>query len=83
MIIVYTKPGFCQQCDATKRALTKRGLTYIESDLYAEENAHVLEVAKARGMSAAPIVCVQDDATSLELAMWSGFRPDLIRALEL
>lgn len=73
--------GHCQMCVSTKRWLDKKGLDYIELNLYAEENATVLKVAKERGMAAAPIVSVNDSETSLETEMWCGYRPDLLGGL--
>ncbi|MCI5826174.1 MAG: glutaredoxin-like protein NrdH [Arcanobacterium sp.] len=71
MITVYTKPQ-CVQCRATKRALTKQGLEYVEIDLAQDEEA--LNTVKALGYQQAPVVFADGDH-------WSGFRPDKIKML--
>lgn len=70
-ITVYTKPS-CVQCNATKRALTKNGLDYVEVDLMEDEEA--LATVKALGYQQAPVVFADGDH-------WAGFRPDKIKAL--
>lgn len=71
-VTVYTKPD-CVQCDATKRALNKHDIPYIEIDL--SDNMDVLDRLTAAGWMRAPIV------ETAEGEMWSGFRPDRIRDL--
>lgn len=70
-ITVYTKPA-CVQCNATKRALKKRGLEFDEIDL--TEDADALAAVKALGYQAAPVVFADGNH-------WSGYRPDLIGEL--
>lgn len=70
-ITVYTKPA-CVQCNATKRALDKAGLSYSMIDLTEDEEA--LDAVKALGYQQAPVVMADGDH-------WSGFRPDKIKAL--
>ncbi|MFC5369287.1 glutaredoxin-like protein NrdH [Arcanobacterium bovis] len=70
-ITVYTKPS-CVQCNATKRALDKGGLDYVEVDLTQDEEA--LATVKALGYQQAPVVFADGDH-------WAGFRPDKIKAL--
>lgn len=70
-ITVYTKPS-CVQCNATKRALTKSGLEFVEVDLMEDEEA--LATVKALGYQQAPVVFAGGDH-------WAGFRPDKIKAL--
>lgn len=70
-ITVYTKP-LCVQCDATKRALDKAGVTYSTVDI--TENPDALAYIKSLGYAQAPVVITDD-------AQWSGFRPDRIKAL--
>lgn len=70
-ITLYTKPS-CVQCNATKRALAKAGLSYSEVDL--TEDAEALEAVKALGYQSAPVVFADGDH-------WAGFRPDKIKAL--
>ena len=71
-VTVYTKPD-CVQCDATKRALNKHDIPFIEINL--SDNMEVLDRLKAAGWMRAPIVETADGQ------MWSGFRPDKIRDL--
>lgn len=70
-ITVYTKPN-CVQCNATKRAMDKQGLSYNTVDLTQDVNA--LNRVKELGFTQAPVVLAGEDA-------WSGFRPDRIKAL--
>jgi glutaredoxin-like protein NrdH len=62
----------CVQCQATYRALDRKGLEYVVRDL--EEDPAALELARSLGYLQAPIVIAGD-------AHWSGFRPDQINAL--
>ena len=70
-ITVYSKPA-CVQCNATYRALDKRGLSYDVVDITADEQA--LAHVKSLGYLQAPVVVAGEDH-------WSGFRPDKIDAL--
>ena len=70
-VTVYSKP-LCVQCDATKRALTKAGITYTVVDI--TEDAEALAKIKALGYVQAPVVITDEDH-------WSGFSPDRIKAL--
>lgn len=70
-ITVYTKHD-CVQCKATKRALVKQGLEFVEVNL--DEDAEALESVKALGYMQAPVVTANGDH-------WAGFRPDKIKAL--
>lgn len=70
-ITVYSKPS-CVQCDATYRALDKRGIEYTVVDLSVDSEA--LELVRSLGHQQAPVVIAGDDH-------WSGFRPDRITAL--
>lgn len=70
-ITVFTK-HHCPQCDATKRQLTKLGLAFETVDL--ESNPETLAQLQAAGFRQAPVVITPD-------ASWTGYRPDLIRAL--
>ncbi|MDN5605514.1 glutaredoxin-like protein NrdH [Rothia sp. HC945] len=71
-ITVYTKPA-CVQCNATYRALDKRGISYNVVDV--TEDAQALEHIKGLGYMQAPVVETENDH-------WSGFRPDKIGTLE-
>ena len=70
-VTVYTKPA-CVQCNATYRALDKKGIAYTSVDV--TEDPAALEQLKKMGYLQAPVVVVGDDH-------WSGFRPDRIKAL--
>ena len=70
-ITVFTKQH-CPQCDATKRQLNKLGLAYETVDL--ESNPETLAQLQAAGFRQAPVVITPD-------ASWTGYRPDLLRAL--
>jgi Glutaredoxin-like protein NrdH len=70
-VTVYTKPG-CVQCNATYRALDKKGIPYNSRDISQDEEA--LERLKALGHMQAPVVETATDS-------WTGFRPDKIDEL--
>ncbi|NYE94460.1 glutaredoxin-like protein NrdH [Psychromicrobium silvestre] len=70
-VTVYTKPA-CVQCNATYRALDKKGITYQSVDLSQDPDA--LERVRALGYLQAPVVVTEQDH-------WSGFRPDKIEEL--
>jgi glutaredoxin-like protein NrdH len=70
-ITVYSKPA-CVQCDATYRALNKKGIEYSVVDI--SEDAEALEMVRSLGYLQAPVVVADD-------THWSGFRPDRIGAL--
>lgn len=72
-ITVFSKPA-CTQCNATYRALDKKGLAYNVIDISQDEAG--LERLKALGFRQAPVVEAGDDS-------WSGFRPDKIEELAL
>lgn len=69
---LYTKPA-CVQCNATKRALKERGVTYTEVDLTKDEAA--LTYVKNLGHQSAPVIVVD---TPTQPAHWGGFNPPLI-----
>ena len=70
-ITVYSKPA-CVQCDATYRALDKRGIDYTVVDI--SQDAEALDMVRSLGYMQAPVVVADD-------THWSGFRPDQIAAL--
>ena len=70
-VTVFTKPQ-CQQCEATKRRLNDRGITFETVDL--SENPETLTQLVHAGYRQAPVVITPD-------ASWSGYRPDLIDEL--
>lgn len=72
-VVVYSKPR-CVQCDATKRALAKQGVSYEEIDMSVDLEA--LEYVKSLGFAQAPVVVAEGES-------WAGFRPDKIKALQV
>lgn len=72
-VTVYTKPA-CVQCNATYRALDKKGIPYNSVDV--SQDPEALERLKSLGYMQAPVVVAGDDH-------WSGFRPDKIEELAL
>ncbi len=70
-ITVYSKPA-CVQCDATYRALDKKGIEYSVVDI--SQDAEAFELVRALGYLQAPVVVAGDTS-------WAGFRPDQINAL--
>ncbi|MDO8143018.1 MULTISPECIES: glutaredoxin-like protein NrdH [Isoptericola] len=70
-VTVYSKPS-CVQCDATYRALDRKGVEYSVVDI--TEDAQALEMVRELGYLQAPVVVAGD-------THWSGFRPDQISAL--
>jgi glutaredoxin-like protein NrdH len=71
-VTVYTKPA-CVQCNATYRALDKKGIEYNVIDV--TEDSAALEHVKSLGYMQAPVV-------ETETEHWSGFRPDKIALIE-
>lgn len=69
--IVWSKDA-CQQCDATKRLMTRLGIDFEERNL--ENYPAKVSEFRDRGFLQAPIVEAGDE-------VWSGFRPDRITAL--
>jgi len=70
-ITVYSKPS-CPQCDATYRAMDKKGLVYDVIDL--TKDAAAFEMVQGLGYMQAPVVIAGDKH-------WAGFRPDQIAAV--
>lgn len=71
-VTVYSKPA-CVQCNATVRALDKKGIEYKVVDM--SQDIDALERVRALGYMQAPVVMAGSDH-------WSGFRPDKIAGLE-
>ena len=71
MVTVYTKPA-CVQCNATYRALDKKGIAYNSVDI--SEDAEALDRLKALGYQQAPVV-------DSPVGNWSGFNPSKIEEL--
>jgi glutaredoxin-like protein NrdH len=70
-VTVYSKPA-CVQCDATYRALDRKGVEYTVVDI--TQDAEALEMVRGLGDLQAPVVVAGD-------THWSGFRPDQISAV--
>ena len=70
-VIVYTKPA-CPQCDATKRALDRAGVSYQAIDVTSTPEA--ADMLRDLGYATLPVVMVGEQH-------WSGFRIDRLRAL--
>ena len=72
-ITVYSKPS-CVQCNATYRALTKKGIDYTVVDV--TEDSAAYDHVVGLGSQQVPVVETGSDH-------WSGFRPDKINSLAL
>ncbi|MGM7667175.1 glutaredoxin-like protein NrdH [Microbacterium sp. A93] len=70
-VTVYSKPA-CVQCNATYRALDKKGIAYETVDM--SQDVDALERVRALGYMQAPVVMAGAEH-------WSGFRPDKIDEL--
>jgi len=68
---VYINPS-CVQCNATYRALDKKGIKYEKIDI--SQDAEALEYVRSLGYTQAPAVVTDQ-------GHWSGFRPDKIAIL--
>lgn len=73
-VVVYTKPA-CGGCIATKRHLEKLSIPFVA--LPFDDTA--LEVARTAGITAAPLVRVDNGGGNA--TYWGGYRPDRIDAL--
>lgn len=76
-VMVYTTPG-CLQCEATKRWLKKNAINYIAVDVSTDSEA--LDRLRAHGYTQAPVVQVIDKTGHIT-DCFTGFRPDLLKAL--
>lgn len=70
-LTVYSKPA-CVQCNATYRALNKKGIPYEIVDM--SQDVDALERVRNLGYMQAPVVMIGAEH-------WSGFRPDKIDEL--
>lgn len=70
-VIVYSKPS-CVQCNATYRAMNKKGVPYTVVDVTQDQRAyqHIVDL----GYQQVPVV-------ETEHEHWSGYRPDKITTL--
>lgn len=74
-VTVYTVPN-CTGCIATKRWLDGRGVPFEVVDLAADSVSR--ERLAGLGFTSAPVVEVDEPAGQ---ERWSGFRPDLLKAM--
>lgn len=74
-VTVLTKPD-CVQCDFTKTHFDKHGIEYDVVDITVDADAR--QKAIDLGYFSAPVVIVEADG---QVAHWSGFKPDRIKAL--
>lgn len=70
-VLVLTKPS-CPQCTATKRRLTKNGISFYEEPV----GPQTIAMAQAEEIYAAPIVVDVGNA-----AVWGGFQPGRLDAI--
>lgn len=77
-VTLYSKED-CVQCDMTKKVLKMKGLTWDEKKVDVDDSA--LEYVKNMGYLAAPVVVVGFAHETMGGEHWSGFRPELLRAL--
>ena len=70
-VIVYSTPA-CQQCNATYRALDRKGVEYTVVNVAEDSEAYAF--VKSLGYVAAPVVVAGD-------THWSGYRPDMLTEL--
>lgn len=73
VVTVYSKPA-CVQCNATYRALDKKGLPHNKVDMSKDMDA--LDMARSLGHMQAPVVIVEKDGEIQN--HWSGFDPEKI-----
>lgn len=71
MVTIAVLPS-CPQCVMTKKVMDRHGIEYDVRDLSIDEE--IMARVKELGYSQAPVVFAGDKH-------WSGFRPDLIKAL--
>lgn len=70
-VTVYTTPS-CPQCAATKKKLTKLGVTFTTVDVSQDDQAR--DYVQSLGYVAAPVVVAGENH-------WSGFRPSRLEEL--
>jgi len=78
LVTVYSKND-CRQCDYTKLALSKKGISYAEFNV--DEDPQAMEFVKNMGYMAAPVVVVGFEHETMAGQHWSGLRPDKLSAL--
>lgn len=73
-IELLSKPA-CVQCNATVRALDKKGVEYTKTDMSQEVEA--LDLARSLGHQQAPVILIKDEDGTI-VRHWSGFDPENI-----
>lgn len=79
VLMVFTKPGHCVQCERVKGKFDDAGLTYTEALLHEEDGsqselaAEYTALAKERGMSSAPVVVRVQGGKAVDL--FAGYNP--------
>lgn len=77
LVNLYSKPN-CMACNQSKRLLDKLDIDYTEAPITDE----VMEFAKKRGITQAPIVVIYHVGDTInDAAAWGGFRPEKIKHL--
>lgn len=75
-VTVYSKPG-CVQCNATYRAMDKKGVLYNTIDTSKDDEAR--DLVMGLGYMQAPVVVHKKDGEIVK--HWSGFNPENIAEL--
>ena len=75
-VTVLSKPN-CRQCVATKDKLVKEEIPFKVLDVTLDDDA--MEMARATGVTAMPIVIVDTPAGD---RVWGGYSPDKIKSLK-
>jgi len=78
-ITVFSKPG-CVQCNATYRALDKKGIEYNVISIAEDPSALSLVVSKGKQQMPVVVVDVDGDWND-ENNCWTGFHDDKIESL--
>ncbi|WP_051357729.1 glutaredoxin-like protein NrdH [Leisingera caerulea] len=72
IVTVYSRPA-CVQCEATKRAMTQKGIAFTAVDL--TDNPDAEAAVTALGHRSLPVVVAGNEH-------WSGFQPGRIAGLQ-
>lgn len=73
-IELLSKPS-CVQCNATVRALDKKGAEYAKTDM--SQKVEALELARSLGHQQAPVILIRNEDGKI-IEHWSGFDPEKI-----
>lgn len=85
LVTIYTKPAGCNQCDSTRRLLTKSGIAFQEivvnpSDVQSIDELKL--IANSKGIAGTMPYVLVIDLESKEQHDWFGFQPDEIKNLK-